>query len=277
MIENSFLHIPGIGLKTEQRLWQSGTRCWDDFTPDCPVRFSESKIDAINASLEESRKRIKSGDPRCFSDKLPADQHWRFFPVFRASTAYLDIETTGLEKWSCDVTTIALYDGKRVRHYVNGENLDDFVADISDYSVIVTYNGKTFDVPFIESYFGTKLDQAHIDLRYILASLGYAGGLKRCEIQLGLDRGDLADVDGFFAVLLWYDYVGNGNQKALETLLAYNIQDTINLETLMVMAYNMKIKDTPFHQNQLSKPVMPLVPFAADMKTVDRIRRAHSF
>ena len=100
--------------------------------------------------------------------------------------------------------------------------------------VIITYNGKSFDVPFIERYFDIQLNQAHIDLRYILASLGYKGGLKSCEIQLGFNRGDLTDIDGFFAVLLWYDYLKNRNEKALETLLAYNIQDVLTLEMLMV-------------------------------------------
>ena len=277
MIENSFIHIPGIGPKTEQRLWQSGVQSWDDFSPDCPIRFPQFKKDTINAALEESRQHIKSGNPRYFSDMLPANQHWRLFPKYRESTAYLDIETTGLEKWSCEITTIALYNGKSIFYYVNGQNLDDFVAEINRYDVIVTYNGKTFDAPFIEEYFGITLDHAHIDLRYILASLGYRGGLKSCEIQLGLDRGDLADVDGFFAVLLWYDYVRNRNQKALNTLLAYNIQDTVNLETLMVMAYNMKINDTPFHQGQLPEPAMPLIPFTVDSGTVDRIKRSHGF
>ena len=47
--------------------------------------------------------------------------------------------------------------------------------------MIVTYNGKTFDVPFIEKYFGIRMNHAHIDLRYVLKSLGYSGGLKMFE------------------------------------------------------------------------------------------------
>ena len=37
------------------------------------------------------------------------------------------------------------------------------------------------------------LIQIPIDLRYILYSLGFKGGLKGCEKQLGMDRGDLSD------------------------------------------------------------------------------------
>jgi uncharacterized protein YprB with RNaseH-like and TPR domain len=185
---------------------------------------------------------------------------------------YLDIETTGLNRYHDPITTISLYDGESISYYVNGQNLDDFMNDIDKYRVIVTYNGKTFDVPFIEKYFGIRLDHAQIDLRYILGSLGYRGGLKSCETQLGIDRGDLKDIDGFFAVQLWYDYQKSGNPKALETLLAYNIQDVLTLENLMVISYNLKIKNTPFYNNKLQEPVLPEIPFEVDMETVERIR-----
>ncbi len=272
MLKNTFLHIPGIGNKTEQQFWDSGIHSWKDFTQNCPIRLSQSKIDTIIRSLEESRQHIKSNNPNYFSDLLPANLHWRFFPEFRQTTVYLDIETTGLESRQNEITTIALYNGNSITYYVNGYNLDDFLDDIKKYKVIVTYNGKCFDVPFIESYFGIKLDYAHIDLRYILGSLGYKGGLKGCEVQLGIDRGDLKNIDGFFAVLLWYDYRKNGNQKALETLLAYNIQDVLTLENLMIISYNMKIRETPFYRNRLPEPVLPDIPFDVDTKTVERIK-----
>ncbi len=272
MLKNTFLHIPGIGNKTEQQFWDSGIHSWKDFTQNCPIRLSQSKIDTIIRSLEESRQHIKSNNPNYFSDLLPASLHWRFFPEFRQTTVYLDIETTGLESRQNEITTIALYNGNSITYYVNGYNLDDFLDDIKKYKVIVTYNGKCFDVPFIESYFGIKLDHAHIDLRYILGSIGYKGGLKGCEVQLGIDRGDLKNIDGFFAVLLWYDYRKNGNQKALETLLAYNIQDVLTLENLMIISYNMKIRETPFYRNRLPEPVLPDIPFDVDTKTVERIK-----
>ena len=138
----------------------------------------------------------------------------------------------------------------------------------------MTYNGKCFDVPFIESYFGLKLYQVHIDLRYLLRSLGYTGGLKGCEKKAGIDRGHLEGVDGFFAVLLWEDYRRNKNQKALETLLAYNIQDVVNLERLLVLSYNLKLRDTPFAQSrQLPLSSDTEIPFRADLETVERIRK----
>ena len=88
-----------------------------------------------------------------------------------------------------------------------------------------------------------------------------------------MDRGALKDIDGFFAVLLWDEYQRTGNQKALDTLLAYNVQDTINLETLMVTAYNMKLRETPFYDNLLIEESAPPVnPLSADLATIDRIK-----
>ena len=161
---------------------------------------------------------------------------------------------------------------------MQGQNLNDFIEDIQKYKVIVSYNGKSFDIPFIENYFNIRLDHAQIDLRYVLYSLGYRGGLKGCERQLGMDRGDLSDIDGFFAVLLWNEYKKTGSQKALDSLLAYNVQDTVNLENLMVAAYNLKLKETPFLKtHQLSLPAIPENPFTADMQTVNQIKYGSGF
>ena len=96
------------------------------------------------------------------------------------------------------------------------------------------------------NYFNIQLNHAQIDLRYTLASLGFRGGLKSCEQQLGLKRYGLDGIDGYFAIHLWNDYYYNANQKALETLLAYNIEDCINLEKLMQISYNRKIDSLGF-------------------------------
>ncbi len=61
-----------------------------------------------------------------------------------------------------------------------------FAADLGKYKVLITYNGSCFDLPFIRNYFGIAVDHVHIDLRYLLSSLGYRGGLKGCEKSLGL-------------------------------------------------------------------------------------------
>lgn len=272
MLFNTFMHIPGIGAKTEELIWASGIHTWDDFRAPYPSDLSKQKISLINQHKPLSSE-ITGQVLKSFANSLSSSQLWRLFPHFRNKTAYFDIETTGLDKDTSEITTIALYDGNSIFHYVNGENLEKFAQDISQYEVLVTYNGKIFDVPMIETYLGVTLDQVHIDLRYILQSLGITGGLKGCEKKLGINRGDLDGVDGYFAVLLWQEYKRTGNRKALETLLAYNIEDTVNLETLMVHAYNMNLDKTPFSRSHcLALPEFPDNPFQPDHQCINRIK-----
>ena len=274
MIENTFCHIPGIGAKTERRLWKDGLLSWHAVNEESTRSLGSKTREQLVRHSRESIEQLTAGNAAYFCNSLPASQSWRMFPAFEHTTAYLDIETTGLSGDIDCVTTIALYDGRDIHTFVRGENLDAFADCIARYEVIVTYNGKTFDVPFLRQHLGLAMSHAHIDLRYILAGLGYTGGLKACERRLGLDRKELADVDGYFAVLLWHDYVRSGNRKSLDTLLAYNIADVLNLATLMPMAYNMRIVNTPFRENRLPPATPPEIPFKADRETIDRIKRA---
>jgi uncharacterized protein YprB with RNaseH-like and TPR domain len=278
MLTNSFIHIQGIGAITERRLWDSGFRDWNSYSGELSISIPAGRKYFLEKGIEESRQHLVNRNPSYFSKLLPTNQCWRLFPEFRESIVYLDIETTGLDRHYNDITTISLYDGESIQTYVQGQNLEDFTEDIQKYKVIVSYNGKSFDIPFIEHYFNIRLNHAHIDLRYVLFSLGFRVGLKGCERQLGMNRGDLSDIDGFFAVLLWDEYQETGDQKALDTLLAYNVQDTVTLENLMVTAYNMKLQQTPFYDTHLIEdPILPVNPFSADLATVDMINNSSHY
>jgi uncharacterized protein len=272
MLQHTFCHIPGIGIKTERKLWEAGITSWKRWPDTAKVRLSAAiKFDATRV-LEDSLVALEN-DPSFFTGRLSSSEPWRIFPHYRDRTAYLDIETTGLDDFA-EITTIALYDGKEVFTYVNGRNLYDFVHDIQKYQVIISYNGKSFDIPFIERYFHIRLDHAQIDLRYVLARLGFKGGLKGCEKQLGLNRGKLEGVDGYFAVLLWQQFKKENDERALETLLAYNIEDTVNLERLAIEAYNRNVQTTPFkEQLVLPSSFPPPNPFMADYDCIEKIKR----
>lgn len=274
MLTHTFSHIPGIGQATEKRLWQAGVTCWKKWQDQPPVRLQNSSLKEAADLLHKSEQALQA-DPSFFTSHLATNEQWRIFPHYRDVTAYIDIETTGLSE-DADLTTIALYDGKEVRYYVNGRNLDEFLDHIYNYKVLVSYNGKAFDIPFLERYFRIQLNHAQIDLRYVLARLGFKGGLKGCEKMLGISRGGLDGVDGYFAVLLWQEYEKYNDEKALETLLAYNIEDTVNLETLMVKAYNLNVAGTPFSSDlAIPQPEPPLLPFQADPDCVERIKKRY--
>jgi uncharacterized protein YprB with RNaseH-like and TPR domain len=273
MLRHTFCHLPGVGEATERRLWRSGLTSWDALLAPQGPRTS-GRLTATQ--LRESQERYDRQDPAWFGERLPPAQQWRLFRDFRHSCAYLDIETTGMGGRD-EITTIACYDGRSVRHYVQGRDLPRFLDDVRAYQLLVTYNGKSFDVPFIERYLRCQLDHAHIDLRHLLRGLGVRGGLKSCEKQMGLARPGMAGIDGCVAVLLWQEFKRRDDPRALESLLAYNVQDAVNLETLMVLAYNLKLAelaDVPFAAGyKLEVPTRAANPFQVDAVTVARVLR----
>lgn len=275
MLHHTFIHLPHIGPLTERRLWANNILKWRDLLNE--KNELANKFSHLRTYLSISEKKLKALDANFFTKHLGTDQHWRIFSEFSDVSAYLDIETTGLGGPGDYITTISLYDGKKIYYYIHDKNMEQFLDDIKKYKVLVTYNGKCFDVPFIEREFGISLPHAHLDLRYILRSLGFTGGLKSCEHQLGISRGELEGIDGYFAVFLWRDYLA-GNRKALETLLAYNIEDTVNLEKLMVIAFNKKVQSLPVAIQKKSIVKLPRhskqlkIPFKPDNNTIKRIK-----
>lgn len=271
MLKNTFCHLPGFGTKLESYLWKNGILSWDEIISGNALPLKK-KAHSLKQGIAESFSHLSEGDYAYFTRLLPVGEHWRIFSEFRGECAYLDIETNGIMGDRGYITTIALFDGRSVSYYLKDRNLKDFKNDIKKYKLLVTYNGKSFDLPIIESQFKIKLKQAHIDLRHLLNGLGFSGGLKKCEKTLGIDRQELSGLDGYFAVLLWNDFLRNRNDKAIETLLAYNIQDAVNLEHLMVEAYNLKLSETPFlSTHELALPSPPELPFKADTSTIKRV------
>jgi hypothetical protein len=207
---------------------------------------------------------------------MPGKHHWRLYPAFRNRVAFLDIETTGLSSTHDDITTIAVYDGREIQTFVRGRNLDEFPRQISSYSLLVTYNGRCFDVPFIEAQFpGLRLDQPHIDLRYLLGSLGYHGGLKGCERAMGVAREPgLVEVDGFMAVKLWRAH-RRGDPRALPALLRYNVEDVVNLQWLMETAYNLAVAKLPIDVERIEVSGRRQVDMSFDASIIHELGGPH--
>ena len=277
MLKNSFCHIPEFGCKMEEQLSSRGVLSWKEAILASELPLSLSRRETLQEHLMCSTEELSKNNATYFSEALPAGCIWRLFPEFRKDTAFIDIETTGLDGPGDYITTIAVFDGHKIQHYVYGQNLTDFKHDIGRFKVIVTYNGSIFDLPFIRSRLEVPMDQTHIDLRQLLASLDITGGLKKCEAELGIGRGVMTGINGLFTMGLWLDY-SRGNDRALETLLAYNVLDSVHLETLMVRAYNLKIRQTPFAKcNRLSE-AEPFVniPFTPHIPTIERLKRRYS-
>jgi uncharacterized protein YprB with RNaseH-like and TPR domain len=152
--------------------------------------------------------------------------------------AYLDIETTGLSSFYNTITVIGIYLNDGVHHrcvQLVGEEVtvENLLKILQGVSVIYTYNGSRFDLPFINNCLGIDLCEyfIHRDLMLDCWQNNLYGGFKRVEAQLGIGR-KLKDISGWDAVQLWWQYRNNNDSDALAILLRYNEEDVRNLKVL---------------------------------------------
>lgn len=246
LLSSTFLHVPGIGAKTEQLLWSRGVTDWPRYlegaepqlaipglrTRGTPSKEREARI------VERSMAALDNGDYEYFAAMLPRSEHWRLYGAFRDQFAFLDVETTGLSRVYDKLTLAGIFDDAGYAAYIDGHNLEDLPEALARTPLLVTFNGLLFDWPFIRTNFPqVKAPAVHIDLRFLLRRIGLAGSLKSIEREVGIQRsGDVADLTGFDATVLWSRYA-RGDTVALAELIKYNVQDTVNLKVLMDMAF----------------------------------------
>ncbi|WP_418284797.1 ribonuclease H-like domain-containing protein [Halorubrum sp. DTA46] len=232
-IENSFIPVEGVGESTERRLWAAGVTTWESFDPAVDVRgVGSTTADRIESFIAEALTHLDDGDSAYFDRTFPSGERWRLYENFRAETCFFDIETTGLDEHRDRVTTVSFHRDGETTTLVAGDDLtaERVREQFADASLLASFNGARFDVPFLETSLGIDVDTPHLDLMYPCKRIGLSGGLKPIEKQLGIDR-DRPDLSGRDAVRLWHEYE-RGDEAALDTLVSYNREDTENLRTL---------------------------------------------
>ncbi|MBD3352289.1 MAG: exonuclease [Candidatus Lokiarchaeota archaeon] len=275
-ITSCFSFVKGIGAVSERRIHGSGIKNWDLFSKyqeKAVLKLKKWKM--IKKHIPIVKKALETKNVPQIRKLIPNNQHWRMIPNFINDIAYLDIETTGLSYYRHKITTIGVFDGTKVHTFVRGDNLDEFPQFIKNFKAIASYNGKQFDVPFIENEMRFRMDHIHFDLRFLLQRVGLKGGLKKIEQKLGISRPESAGLDGFAAVVLWKKYKKTKDKKYLETLLAYNAEDVINLEILLYQAYNKNLKKEQLeHPMFYFKPKNVENPYNADRTVVYEVSRS---
>ena len=238
-MQRTFLHLPRIGLLTEQKLWRQGVKTWDDLEAAHgePPSLFEYSGSPLRQAITASRKALEAQDAAFFAQRLPPREHYRIAAEFPTQTVFLDIETTGLSLYYDTITLIGCArDGRYACHIMGiGDDYSNAVVDlIREAKCLVTFNGTIFDLKFLAKYLpALHLPEAHVDLRYLVRRVSLKGGQKEVEKALGLERsGPLADVDGARAVLLWYEYI-SGNTDSGRRLVSYNYADVEGMKLIL--------------------------------------------
>ena len=238
MLQYTFIHAPGIGRTTEQKLWDAGVRSWTDFLARDPMLLPSRCGKGLRVYIEQSRHALQERDAGFFRRLAKLGETWRTYEEFADRCVFLDIETTGYLGQGC-ITVVGMDYGKGYRQFILGKNLSQVPRELARHSIIITFNGSTFDLPFIRSTWPKcRIPEIHIDLLYPLRRLGYTGGLGAVEKRFGIRRPkNIADMNGFDAINLWFKYKNFGDREALARLLEYNAADVENLGKIMHRAF----------------------------------------
>ena len=235
VITNSFIFLERVGNKLEQKIWKNGIYDWDGFLKRKNIKgLSRHRKLYYDRNILNARKALYNFDSAYFMDILPQSEMWRLYEFFKEDAVFLDIETTGLSKENDDITVFGLYDGINTKIMIKGINLDYGLLkkELQRYKLIVTFNGASFDIPFIEKRYAGLIPRVpNFDVKSITDKLGLKGGLKNIEKNLGVKRSNI--VEKFYggdALTLWRMYRATGDDYYLQLLVEYNEYDIINLK-----------------------------------------------
>lgn len=118
--------------------------------------------------------------------------------------------------------------------------IDEFLAPVKG---LVTYNGKTFDVPILNTRFAlnnlptTLTSLAHVDLLHLARRLWRdrlaSRSLGEVEVQiLNLSRTQ-EDVPGWMVPTIYTDYLKDGDARPLQGVFYHNAMDILSLAALL--------------------------------------------
>lgn len=247
VLRNSFIFLPQIGEVREHRLWEHGVTDWDAYRADGGISgVGDATRRRHLELLEEIDRAVETGTWHLVDRVFPDREQWRLFADLADDAVYLDIETTGTGR-SADVTVVGMKGPFGTDALVRGQDLTrDAVADrLEQASMLVTFYGSRFDLPFLERAGFHVPEVPHLDLCFGLRRVGYSGGLKAIETRVGIERDDdLAGLDGYDAVRLWRRWKRGRDRAALDKLVRYNVADIDNLRVLAETCYRELRRDT---------------------------------
>lgn len=186
---------------------------------------------------------------------FPDNEYMR--EILKDDFCFLDIETTGFSRKKDQVVLIGLLFREKKQYKLRQYFLDDpnnekelltqFIKDLSNFKLMVTYNGLAFDYPFIQER--TKFYQLplqlnnlkHIDLYKHIQGNKKSLPIENCKLKtveklLGIHRKD--EISGADSVTLYYKYLQNRDHGLRDQILLHNFEDILYLPLITgVFAY----------------------------------------
>lgn len=234
MLKSTFQHLKGVGEKKEYAFWKKGILTWDDYERIMPKQYSLFGDGFVDSPLQETIAAYNSDNMDYFAEILTPKDYYRVALEYPEEVLFLDIETTGLSLYYDIITIIGWSIGKEFGIYLNGHSDIRFKEALKRAKVIVTFNGTMFDLKFIKKHFGSiEFPKIHLDLRFFSKRVGFSGGQKAIENQIGFTRAtDIEGMLGEAAPILWHKY-RRGDQDAMRRLIEYNHADIEGMKAIL--------------------------------------------
>ena len=207
---------------------------------------------------EDAKETIKSFPARLKNIQI---QHLRITnPVFEtlktvhpSKILFLDIETCGLSNAPLFLIGLAYFTGEDfsflqlfARNYFEERPLLSFFNRLfSQYDLLVTYNGKSFDLPYIITRGHTNRVRIpnfipHLDLLHDVRRI-WRPRLPNCKLQTVeryiYGRKRCGDIHGNDIPLVYNEFVKTGNAGMIRTILKHNILDVITMIDIITDIY----------------------------------------
>jgi uncharacterized protein len=232
---------PGLGAARERSLWAHGVAHWEQYASGA-LGLPKAVDAALGAALAVATQAYAAHDVDALASLLPAREHWRLFAEYGADAVYLDIETCDDVVGHAGISAIGMLDRHGPRLLLASRDLHLFPELARGWSLLVTFNGLSFDVPILRRAFPDwQPPAAHLDLRHLLPRLGHSGKLKDLEPRLAaLHLARPAHLEGIGGSNIGHLFRRgrDGDREALRRFAEYNLYDVIGLRTLMAFAHN---------------------------------------
>lgn len=251
-INSNLKLLPKIGIKTEQNLKSKGYTTIESLTNhdkycDAASQFI-TQIDDLSFAeivnlLDKNRYSKKCRDNVVKAISLTDKENFKF----------MDIETLGLSNVPIILIGVAEIKNDKIvssQYFLRDIHeepavIEAYLSHLSEDSVHVTFNGKSFDVPYIRNRcLSNRVDLnfrlPHLDLMYFAKNL-WGDELPNCQLQtieremFGIERE--GDVPGQYIPDYYRTYLSEENIGPIVPIIEHNRQDIISLASFLEKMY----------------------------------------
>lgn len=236
----------------------------------------------INGSFIESgshrvfvhEKIISSTKNYNLTDSLPSIPNWlyKYCKIFNIASPqeiiFLDTETTGLDRGAntyAFLTGVLYFDNNNwilKQFFIESPENENLMIEIlakllSKFKILVSYNGKCYDIPLLDSRFKYHQNKYSIrDLEFLdllhLSRRFWKPALQGCKLQnietliFNYIRDYSNDIPGELIPKAYFDYLASRNAEEISSVFYHNEEDLYSLTKILEVCANLDFMDSAY-------------------------------